>query len=106
MAHIDVTDDTFQKEVLDSDKVVLVDFWAGWCMPCQMLGPVINDISEEIGDKAKVCKVNVDEAREISSKYGIMSIPAVFIFKKGEVVDQLIGLRPKEDYLSALNKYI
>lgn len=105
MAHIDVTDNTFEDEVLKSDKVVLVDFWAGWCMPCQMLGPIIEEVAEEIGDKAKVCKVNVDESKETASKYGIMSIPAVFIFKGGNVVEELVGLRQKDEYLAALNKH-
>lgn len=106
MSHVDVTDENFEQEVLAGDKPVLVDFWAPWCMPCQMLAPVIHDLAEEYADKAKICKVNVDEARESSTKYSIMSIPAVFIFKGGKVVEQLIGLRPKEDYIEALNRAI
>ncbi|MBN2100778.1 thioredoxin [Candidatus Dojkabacteria bacterium] len=106
MANIEVTDSTFKKEVLESDKVTVVDFWAEWCMPCKMLGPIIDELSDELGDKVKVCKVNVDTNREVSTKYNIMSIPAVFIFKDGEAVDQLVGLRAKEDYLTALEKYL
>ena len=106
MASLDVTDKTFEKEVLESDKVVLIDFWAQWCMPCQMLNPIISSLEIEIGDKVKVCKVNVDESREIAGKYNIMSIPAVFVFKDGKVVEELIGLRQKEDYIKAVEKHM
>ena len=105
MASLDVTDKTFDKQVLESDKVVLVDFWAQWCMPCQMLNPIVSELESEVGDKVKVCKVNVDESREVAAKYKIMSIPAVFVFKDGKVVEELIGLRQKEDYVNAVEKY-
>lgn len=105
MALLDVTDKTFKEQVLESDKVVLVDFWAQWCMPCQMLNPIFSELEPEIRDKAKVCKVNSDENQEIASKYNIMSIPAVFVFKDGKVVEELIGLRQKEDYIDAVEKH-
>jgi len=106
MAHIDVTDATFESEVLKNDGIVLVDFWASWCMPCQMLSPTISELADDMRDKVKVCKMNVDENREVSTKYGIMSIPAVFIFKDGEVVEQIIGLRQKEDYVKAIESHL
>jgi thioredoxin 1 len=106
MAHLDVTDTTFKEEVLDADGVVLVDFWAGWCMPCQMLNPIISKVAESMGEGVKVCKVNVDENRETAGKYNIMSIPAVLIFKGGKVVEELVGLRQKEDYEEAVKKHL
>lgn len=105
MAHVIVTDATFQNEVLESDKVTLVDFWASWCMPCQMLSPILEEVGEELGDVVKICKVNVDENRELSSKYNIMSIPAVYIFKNGSIVEEVIGLHPKEEYVNLVKKY-
>lgn len=106
MAHVDVTDKTFEEEVLKSEKVALVDFWAGWCMPCQMLSPILDEVSEEMDDVVKVCKVNVDENREVASEHNIMSIPAVFIFKNGKIVEEIIGLRQKDEYINALKKHI
>lgn len=106
MAHIELTDDSFQSEVLDSDKVVLVDFWAPWCMPCQMLAPIIDQVAEEIGEDIKVGKLNVDENQTMAGKYEVRSIPNVMIFKGGEVVEQIVGLRPKEDYVEAVKKHI
>lgn len=104
MAKIVLTDKAFQEEVLDYKGVVLVDFWAEWCMPCQMLGPIIEEIANESGDTYKIAKLNVDENPEVSQKYQIMSIPTVMIFKDGKPVDALIGVRPKQSYLEALEK--
>lgn len=106
MSHVEVTDSNFEEEVLKSDKVVLVDFWASWCMPCQMLSPVIEEIDSEMSGKVKVCKLEVDGNKETAAKYNIMSIPAVYIFKDGKVVDQLVGLRQKSEYVTILNKYL
>ena len=94
MANI-VTDSNFQQEVLNSELPVVVDFYADWCGPCKMIGPVIEQLAEAYAGKIKVGKVNVDENMELASKYRIMSIPAIMFFKNGEVQDQIIGAVPK-----------
>jgi thioredoxin 1 len=103
MSLLHFTDDSFENDVLKYEGVALVDFWAPWCGPCQALGPVIEEISNEYEGKAKVGKVNVDEEREVAEKYMVMSIPSVMVFKNGELVNTLVGLRPKEDYLDAID---
>jgi thioredoxin 1 len=103
MSLIHFTDDSFENEVLKYEGVALVDFWAPWCGPCQALGPVIEEIANEYEGRAKVGKVNVDEEREVAQKYMVMSIPTVLVMKNGEVVNTLVGLRPKEDYLDAID---
>lgn len=89
------TDDSFENDVLNSDKPVLVDFWAEWCGPCRMVGPVVDELAGEFEGQAKIGKVDVDNNPKISSKYGIRSIPSLLIFKNGEVVDQIVGAVPK-----------
>jgi len=89
-----VTDETFQSEVLDSDMPVVVDYWAEWCGPCRMAGPVLDKIADEYEGKVKVCKVNVDDARQTATQNGIMSIPTLHIFKDGQAVDQMVGVSP------------
>ena len=103
MSLIHFTDDSFKDEVLNYEGVVLVDFWAPWCGPCQALGPTIEALAGEYEGKAKVGKVNVDEEGSTAQQYMVMSIPTVMVFKNGEVVNTLVGLRAKEDYSSALD---
>ena len=99
-----VTTQTFQSEVLEHDGQVLVDFWAPWCGPCQMLGPIIEEIGEENKDKVKVLKLNVDEEPQIASQFGISAIPTVILFDKGKVKQSMVGFRQKQDYLDAINQ--
>ncbi len=99
MAEIKITKDNFETEVINSDKPVLLDFWATWCGPCMMLGPIIAEIAEERSD-IKVGKVNVDDEPALANSFGIQSIPTLIYFKDGKAVDQLVGYRPKEDILS------
>lgn len=106
MADITLTDKNFDTEVLQSKSPVLVDFWAAWCGPCQMQGPIVEDVATSMVGKAKVGKVNVDENPQTAGKYGIMSIPTLIIFNKGTVVKQLIGLQSKDMIVSELNKLV
>ena len=103
MAVIHISDSDFQKEVLEAEGLVLVDFWAPWCGPCRMLEPTIEELAEETG--VKVCKVNVDEHTEYAQKYGIMSIPNIVFFKNGEIVDALIGLQDKDSFTDTIKKH-
>lgn len=103
---LEFTDGNFEAEVINSDKPVLVDFWAEWCGPCRMIGPVVEEMAGEYDGKAKIGKVNVDNNPEISVKYGIRSIPALLIFKNGEVVDQIVGAVPKPHLTKQLDAQI
>lgn len=102
MAVKEVTGATFESEVLLSDKPVLVDFWAPWCGPCRMVGPIVEEVAQEVGDRAKVAKVNVDNEQEIAIRYGIMSIPTLMVFENGKVKETVVGLRPKQALLDML----
>jgi thioredoxin 1 len=95
---IEVRDDNFESEVLKSDIPVLVDFWAPWCRPCLIAAPVLEKIAQQYQGRLKVCKLNVDEARQTAMKYGIRSIPTLNIYKDGKVVDQMIGVTPNYEF--------
>jgi len=106
MSLIHLTKENFKEEIKDYEGVALVDFWAAWCGPCQMIGPAIEELAKEMEGEIKVGKVNVDEQRELGQEYEIMSIPAVFVFKNGEVVDRLIGAMNKDSYKEAVQKHL
>lgn len=103
---IEITDQSFQEMVINSDKPVLVDFWAVWCGPCRMLGPIIEEVAADFEGKAVVSKVDVDNNQNISMEYGIRNIPTVLIFKNGEVVDKIVGVNPKEVYAEKLSAHL
>ncbi|MBE6065034.1 thioredoxin [Clostridium cochlearium] len=102
----EINDSVFNSEVLDSDKVTVVDFWAPWCGPCRMLGPVIEELSEEMSDKVKFVKVNVDENPMSATQYRVASIPTVLVFKDGKIQETLVGFRPKQAMQSSIEKHI
>lgn len=103
---LQLTSENFEEEVLQSDKPVLVDFWAEWCGACKMVAPVVEDLAANYSDKLKVGKLNVDEGMEYASSYGIMSIPTLIIFKDGQEAERVVGYMPKEELESVLEKYI
>ena len=100
---IDVTDATFEGEVLKSKTPVLVDFWAEWCAPCRAIAPIVKDLAEQYGEKIKIVKINIDDSPQTPGTYGIRSIPTVLAFKDGQVVSQLTGARPKGDFEELIN---
>ena len=101
MSAINIHKDNFRNEVMNSDKPVLLDFWAPWCGPCRMVAPIVESIADERGD-VKVGKVNVDEQPELAGRFGIMSIPTLVVMKNGEIVNQAVGVRPRDAILAML----
>jgi len=104
MNEVTLTNANFETEVLKSDQPVLVDFYADWCGPCKMQGPIVHEVSEAIGDKAKVGKLNVDENQEVAQKFNVMSIPTLIIFKNGQAVETMVGVQTKDSLIEKLNK--
>lgn len=102
MALVHITKDNFNKEVMESDKVVLLDFWATWCGPCQMIAPVLNEVAEECPD-ATIGKINVDEEQELAMSFGITSIPTLIVIKNGKAVDKAIGMRAKNQIIEMID---
>lgn len=101
---INLTKENFSQEVLNSDKLVLVDFWAQWCGPCRMVSPIIDELSEDYSERIKVGKINVDEQGELSAQYRVMSIPTIMLFKGGQMVDKVVGARSKDEFSRLIDK--
>jgi len=100
-----ITDNDFKAEVEDVKGLVLVDFWAPWCGPCQMVGPILEELTNEMGDKVKICKVNIDENKEIAGRLGVMSIPAIYLYKDGKIVETAVGARGKDAFVEMVKKH-
>lgn len=105
MAVVELNDENFKSEILDEKGIAIVDFWAEWCGPCRMMGPIFEQTSEEAAGKAKFGKLNVDEARQTAADFGVMSIPTLIVFKDGEKVDQLVGVQDKDTLIKKLEAF-
>ncbi|WP_128893655.1 thioredoxin [Longirhabdus pacifica] len=105
MAIVNVSDQDFNVEV-EKEGTVLVDFWAPWCGPCKMIAPVLEEIDQEIGDNVKIAKVNVDDNQETASRFGVMSIPTLILFKDGEPVDKVVGFQPKDALKAVISRHM
>lgn len=104
MAIKHINDSEFQQEI--SEGVVVVDLWAPWCGPCKMIAPILEELEQELGDQAKILKLNVDENQETAKNYDVMSIPTLLVFKNGTLVDKTVGFQPKEAFKALIDKYI
>ena len=103
---LEITDSNFEETVLKSDKPVMVDFWAAWCEPCRMVGPIIDELSEEYDGKAIIGKIDIDSNQQYAAQFGVRNIPTVLVFKDGELVDRKVGVSSKNDYAEAIDKLI